>query len=688
MLKVKILRVPQWPFVIAFAVIALMGWSYTLPFAYGHEQKVSIESLLEDYTYSRARNEAKIEQLEEIVSYIELSTPVRVQAWVYSYYAMESIRDKQRELAKAQIEKAKVLADAHTQQDVPVIVGTADAFVQFELGEQQDALVQLGQLEPLVLPSMDHLVAYFYYINLAHMRRVSGDNEGALEAYFLADERASLIDDNIVLYRQMTVIEGISRVYSSMMHYEQAYGYLTELIDLFEKQQLKHLLGRLYLFKGVLEGKLELHQKAEQSFMRALAYGKQFNDVSITLLATNNYASQLLETGKYQEAEETLKSALELVYLYNNQRLEHVYHFNIGFAQVFLGRPEGVKLLEEGAQGLKESEEISDTIGLLDYLIRAYKHLEDYPRTVALLQQQIQLQEELRSKYQNQTVTNAHMRFKVRAQLSRLKTLEQQNELQRHTIQNNSLKARLFFLSGVAIAFFLVVLLNLLRVTKRSNTTLIEMNQQLKHQSTHDALTSLLNRRAFKSVVDIASQRNSDRNSQKALLVIDLDHFKAINDTAGHAFGDAVLVHFAKRLKSHVRATDVIARFGGEEFVALLKGIDADHLINTINKLHEALTFEPIVEGDLSVQLSVTMGYVPLSIKGKQGHILSWEQHLTIADAALYYGKQQGRNCTVGVMNVPLECLEDESVQGDLFATCPYIELHLARGGGSSTRFL
>ncbi|MFW6319635.1 MAG: GGDEF domain-containing protein, partial [Bacillota bacterium] len=124
---------------------------------------------------------------------------------------------------------------------------------------------------------------------------------------------------------------------------------------------------------------------------------------------------------------------------------------------------------------------------------------------------------------------------------------------------------------------------------------LVDKNAELKILSTIDPLTKLANRRLFERQVTYEASINRRYNHQASLLLIDIDHFKAINDTHGHDAGDFILKELATMLKSSVRESDTVARFGGEEFMLLLSHTDiegATILAKRINRLIENHTYQ------------------------------------------------------------------------------------------------
>lgn len=169
--------------------------------------------------------------------------------------------------------------------------------------------------------------------------------------------------------------------------------------------------------------------------------------------------------------------------------------------------------------------------------------------------------------------------------------------------------------------------------------------QHIHQLAFYDPLTQLANRRLFVDRVEHA-RLTSERNSQEgAILMLDLDHFKVLNDTQGHHAGDQLLVEVGKRLREHVRDADTVARFGGDEFVVLLEdlGRNDDNAINAANQIAAKIQSELVKPYNLDelhdYRATSSMGVVVFD-----GQDASVEELLKQADVALYEAKAAGRN--------------------------------------------
>jgi diguanylate cyclase (GGDEF)-like protein/PAS domain S-box-containing protein len=163
--------------------------------------------------------------------------------------------------------------------------------------------------------------------------------------------------------------------------------------------------------------------------------------------------------------------------------------------------------------------------------------------------------------------------------------------------------------------------------------------EQLQHLADHDPLTGLENRRAFERAVDAHLAHVRRYGDEGALLILDLDHFKAVNDTLGHHAGDALIMAVADVLRAQVRDSDRVARLGGDEFAVLLPKADEEQARAVAAKLVAAVRDERRVLGGRAWTTTVSVGVALFSAAVERG-----EQMLVDADLAMYDAKEAGRD--------------------------------------------
>ncbi|MDD0809113.1 diguanylate cyclase [Curvibacter sp. RS43] len=214
------------------------------------------------------------------------------------------------------------------------------------------------------------------------------------------------------------------------------------------------------------------------------------------------------------------------------------------------------------------------------------------------------------------------------------------------------LSNRLNGLAGCALAWTLSVmlwrkftLLNLQQAElEKANSELQVKQRELERLTRVDGLTGLLNRVTFVDLTRGELARARRQGTATTLLVLDLDHFKRVNDSWGHPAGDAVLRHVAALCMGTVRSTDLVGRLGGEEFIVLLPATQAEAGRKLAEKLRQRLEQSPVRVQNEVIHITASIG---LSAAGPQDKNADFDSLYQSADQALYQAKHQGRNRVV-----------------------------------------
>ncbi len=178
-----------------------------------------------------------------------------------------------------------------------------------------------------------------------------------------------------------------------------------------------------------------------------------------------------------------------------------------------------------------------------------------------------------------------------------------------------------------------------MRVSVRDITDNVELRRELERQASTDPLTGLMNRRRFLEVCEGEIYRAARFGRPVALAMFDLDYFKRINDTHGHAVGDLCLRAFVGAIQANVRQTDTLARFGGEEFTLLMPETDLDAATALCDRLRAAVARATVTTTRTSITFTVSVG-----VTACDPHETSIDPALARADTALYAAKNKGRN--------------------------------------------
>jgi diguanylate cyclase (GGDEF)-like protein len=202
-----------------------------------------------------------------------------------------------------------------------------------------------------------------------------------------------------------------------------------------------------------------------------------------------------------------------------------------------------------------------------------------------------------------------------------------------------------------------------LRARVRAGRRILKLQHQLLHaqealrfEAAHDRLTGIWNRGAITDLLQRELRRSLRNHDPLGVMMVDVDHFKNVNDSHGHLAGDEVLRQVAQRLAETLRTYDYVGRYGGEEFLAVISSCGPSDLISTAERLRMRVAGEPMNTPNSKLPVTVSIG-VASSVPGGS-RLEHWEDLVRSADAALYRAKENGRN------RVEVSSLENTAVLG------------------------
>ena len=260
---------------------------------------------------------------------------------------------------------------------------------------------------------------------------------------------------------------------------------------------------------------------------------------------------------------------------------------------------------------------------------------------------------------------------------------------QQAEVESANLRLQRWWLFAIVLLMALAWVAQLTWLSRRRNRALQDINRQLDDQRSHDALTGLGNRRYLmqhQQQLWVASLERAKAGKLSALLLIDADHFKHINDQYGHAAGDAALIEIAQRLKSCLRDSDVCVRWGGEEFLVYIEQSDRQSIMTLCTRIMQEIAASQLVYEETAIKLAVSIGYVMIPIVRPQidstsavsSNEYTLEDCFKLADATLYLAKRLGRNRAVGLHAIHSHCREKAQLLRELEEAWQAEEVDLA----------
>ncbi len=530
----------------------------------------------------------------------------------------------------------------------------------------------------------------YFCIAIAHWRL--SEYPQALKYHFLALELRKKLGNEGKVYESLSNIGG---VYQSLGIFDLALDYYLKTLQIQEKWQGNEVdvantinkIGVVYYNLGDLE-------KAVSFYTRALELQQKLRDKRGMADCLNNIGVIYQEKGSYQKAKDFYTRSLKLEEEMGNKSGLAIGFNNIGEVYQKTGKP--AKALEHYIQSIKLAREVGDLYGVAYTLNNIgvvhreagnfSKALENghnalnIARNIQARDLEKDIHKELFTLHKAmgnyRSAFNSHVKFKalnddIFNMNNRQKIMEMQNRYEIHkkekeiellkkerTIREldfNQQKIQKYaLLFGLLLGIVVLLLLyNRYRLKVKANNAIRQKNselttayEKLEEAARTDHLTGLSNRRDMMKQVRQEETR-SERNKKPFVVVLcDVDFFKPINDTYGHACGDFVLAELAKVMRSSIRKQDGVARWGGEEFFMLLPETNLEGAMVVTEKVRKRIEEHLFVYEENAIKVTMTFGLC----QTRSGNV---EEAMKHADAALYEGKRKGKNCVKTPNDLP-----------------------------------
>lgn len=208
-------------------------------------------------------------------------------------------------------------------------------------------------------------------------------------------------------------------------------------------------------------------------------------------------------------------------------------------------------------------------------------------------------------------------------------------------------------LAAVAAAAVAGAVFMMYRRAQDKSEKLAQLNRELNDHARRDPLTRLQNRRAFlDKMADRSESMPVNRTATDCITLMNLDHFRLVNDRLGHDVGDAVLAEVGRRLNKVVRDTDMLVRWGGEEFLVFSPNAHPNQMRMMLERVMGAVGGTPIQIDGQSIMVTISAGLASVPFSGIPERDFDWQKVVSLADKALHHAKQQGRNRAVAVVGL------------------------------------
>ncbi|WP_416760090.1 diguanylate cyclase domain-containing protein [Roseateles sp. So40a] len=365
-------------------------------------------------------------------------------------------------------------------------------------------------------------------------------------------------------------------------------------------------------------------------------------------LLQNNLIDAYIHTDQSAKAVKLARLALPVVQSYNDQTVERTLRHNLSVALVqqrqFEPAKREIARVLELAQG--DADPVRRALQLRE-LGEAYASVGQWKESLRLYHEERALSAETARRNRESSLQQLRLKYDSEAKQRDLELLRREQTLKDRELGNRRLAQYVGVGLAVLLGLSLILMFVMLARVREANRKLKANQHLLRAQSERDPLTDLANRRHFLAVMD----RHAKDMFTGALLMIDIDHFKHVNDRHGHAAGDAVIVEVSRRIAQAVRSEDLVVRWGGEEFLVFARNVAPDQLQLLAERILFIVGEQPVQTPAGALRVTCSIGFAHFPLPPAQ-LALHWEQAVNWADMALYTAKSQGRNRARGIVTV------------------------------------
>ena len=413
--------------------------------------------------------------------------------------------------------------------------------------------------------------------------------------------------------------------------------------------------ARVRNYEAVVERRARDIAASRSALDAALVLAEQADAPHLAGQLRSNLVDAYMHLGLLKEAQAAGQRAMPVLQRFGDRFYERSLHHNLAVVHIKLrqfdqARQELAKVNEFGS----DPTDLVPRARELRELAETWAEAGQFKEALAALHGERELNARANERNRAAALEELGRKYDSAAKQRDLDLLARDGQLKDQQIENQQLAQKV----GIAVGALLLLSLALIGVTlvrmRRAQARLTANQSLLRAQSERDPLTDLSNRRHFLAVMDQRARETRDEGFHGALMMIDIDHFKNVNDWHGHAAGDTVIVEVARRIRAAVRDTDLVVRWGGEEFLVYAPELPGDDLALMAERILRGIGSQPVETGEGPLRITASIGFASFPLGGAAGAglRLHWEQAVNWADMVLYKAKAEGRNRGVGITAV------------------------------------
>ncbi|NMR27963.1 GGDEF domain-containing protein [Pseudoalteromonas sp. NEC-BIFX-2020_015] len=508
------------------------------------------------------------------------------------------------------------LLDAELKQNTTYLLYNNLGLMKYRQGKFNEAEIHLFKAihyadNKQLAASMTH---YSYGITLVRQGKMVNGLDSILNAYRLQIDIQGHASPKILI--------GLGFTNFYMKNYDKAIEYTQQAIDAYPKNhllltELYANLAAMYVDKKQYEDALIAINEAE----RVAHFHNIFDRVAIIINKGTIYA----ELGQHQKAIKYYLNAFDITDKNNDLIHKPTVISNLAQSNQSLGNHKlAADYFEQAHQIFTGESQLIKRLENYPPMIENYQSLGNYKRALELMIEYKALNDESTTLTAKEKFDQSQAAYDL---ASKEKSLIEAKLVQ---IRNENAILRLYGL----IAFSILLITFIYIAYRLKNSAYL----QVKELAIRDQLTDLFNRRALHDIFQLEMNRVSRNKNTFSVILLDIDHFKTLNDTYGHDYGDTVLQKVANTLQSSIRSMDKVARWGGEEFLIFLPETNKQQASHLAEKLRLAISDIKLTHKTHTLTVTVSLGV------SEYQHQSDYKDLVKQADLALYKAKESGRN--------------------------------------------
>jgi diguanylate cyclase (GGDEF)-like protein len=392
---------------------------------------------------------------------------------------------------------------------------------------------------------------------------------------------------------------------------------------------------------------------ARAAMEEALALAERGDQPRLAAQLRTNLVDVLLGQGQTDAAVRTALKALPELQRFKDRFFERTLRHNLALGYIKLHQFDAARreLTRVNELGLDPNELVGGAVEWRE-LAEAWAEAGRYSEALAAYHAETDLLSRANERRRESALEDLRRKYDTTAKQRDLDLLARDGQLKDQQLANRQLAQQVGLAVGVLLLLS-IVLVSVVLVRMRQAHRKLQANQVLlRAQSERDPLTNLSNRRHFLTVME----QLGTQEFHGALLMIDIDHFKNVNDWHGHSAGDLVIVEVGKRITQAVRGSDLVVRWGGEEFLVFAPELATDDLSHLAGRILTGIGAKPVHTDAGELRITASLGFASFPLGS--GLKLHWEQAINWADMALYKAKAEGRNRAIGIVGVQAPAAE------------------------------